>query len=99
MEASAILTDPAHVRAFISEAVRSAITAELPGAVRRATAKPYLTKADLMDLTGWSSRQVEYKKAQRELTFVRRGRTVLFPADAVHAYLDEATVPARVTTS
>lgn len=83
------------LQAAISEAVRAAVATAIPEAVRAATTKPFLTKAELMDLTGWSARQVEYKKSRRELPFVRRGRTVLFPTDEVHAYLREGYVPAR----
>ena len=83
------------LQAVIAEAVEAAVTAAVAAAVERATRKPYLTKPELMALTGWSSRQVEYKKSQRELPYVRRGRLVLFPTDEVHAYLREGYVPAR----
>ena len=79
----------------VSAAVEAALVRALPEAVRRATTKPYLTKAELVQLTGWSSRQVEYKKAQREIPFVKRGRLVLFPTDEIFAYLEEGRVPAR----
>ena len=82
------------LQADIADAVASAIETRLPDIVRRATQKPYLTKRELMDLTGWSARQVEYKKSKRELPFVRRGRTVLFPTEEVYAYLKEGYVPA-----
>jgi len=95
METPFVLTSEAQLKAALAAVVRDAIGEMVPEMIRRATAKPYLTKAELMQLTGWSSRQVEYKKEKRELPFVRRGRTVLFPSEAVQAYLDEATVPAR----
>lgn len=82
----------------VSKAVDDALRRALPEAIRRATTKPYLTKADLMDLTGWSSRQVEYKKSQRALPFIKRGRLVLFPTKEVYAYLDEGLItPLRVS--
>lgn len=79
----------------VHEAVREAV----PAAVRAATRKPYLTKAELMELTGWSSRTVEYRKANRAIPFVRHGRTVLFPTDEVEAYLREGYVPAKTPRS
>lgn len=78
----------------VTKAVEDAISRALPEAIQRATAKPYLTKRDLMDLTGWSSRQIEYKKSQRALPFIKRGRLVLFPTQEVYAYLEEGRVPA-----
>ena len=95
METPFVLTSEAQLKAALAAVVRDAIGEMVPEMIRRATAKPYLTKAELMDLTGWSSRQVEYKKERRELPFTRRGRTVLFPSGAVQAYLDEGTVPVR----
>ena len=85
------------LRALISEELARTLHDVLPEAVRRATAKPYLTKAELMQLTGWSSRQVEYKKSKREIPFVRRGRLVLFPTEEVYSYLEKGRVPARTT--
>lgn len=55
----------------------------------------HLTKAKLREITGWSSRTVEYKKAQGEIPYIRRGRLVLFPTDEIMAYLREGYVPAR----
>ena len=81
----------------MSEAVEAALTRALPEAVRRALAKPYLTKPELMELTGWSSRRVEYVKSKREIPFVKRGRTVLFPTEEVYAFLEMGRVPARTT--
>lgn len=78
---------------MIQDAVEQALKKHLPKAVRRAMMKQYLTKKELMDLTGWSSRQVEYKKSKREIPYVRRGRLVLFPTEEVYEFLEEGRVP------
>ncbi len=88
------ITSRNELDAAVSEAVEAALTRALPEAIRRATTKPYLTKSELMQLTGWSARQVEYKKSRREIPFIRRGRLVLFPTEDVFAYLEEGRVPA-----
>ncbi len=90
-----ILCTGTELRALISEEVTRTLHDVLPEAVRRATAKPYLTKSELMELTGWSSRQVEYKKSQRAIPFIRRGRLVLFPTQEIFAFLEEGRVPVR----
>ena len=89
-----IVTSKKDLNATIQDALDTALKERLPDVIRRATTKEYLTKAELMELTGWSSRQVEYKKSKREIPFVRRGRLVLFPTEEVYAYLDEGYVPA-----
>lgn len=90
----ALLT-AAQVERLAAAAAVDALRRTLPAAIKQATTKPYLTKAELMELTGWSSRQVEYKKSKRELSYVKRGRLVLFPSDEVFAYLEAGRVPAR----
>ena len=77
----------------VTEAVKTALILTLPSALERATTKPYLTKKELMELTGWSSRQIEYKKSSRAFPFIKRGRLILFPTKDVYEYLDEAIVP------
>ena len=79
----------------IQSALQVALKEHLPAVVRQATMKSHLTKPELMELTGWSSRQVEYKKSQRELPYIRRGRLILFPTQDVFAYLDQGYVPAK----
>lgn len=90
-----VVTSPEDLKSMVEEAVASALLRALPTAVERATSKPYLTKKELMKLTGWSSRQVEYKKSNRQIPFIRRGRLVLFPTKEVHAYLEEGRVPTK----
>ena len=90
-----IVTTPEDLEAAISTAVERHMTRILPETIRRATLEPLLTKPKLMELTGWSSRQVEYKKSKREIPFIRRGRLVLFPTEEVLAYLEEGSVPAK----
>jgi len=96
---SVIVTDESELAEIVQDAVQAALKRVLPSAIAQATEKPYLTKSELMRLTGWSARQVEYKKSKREIPFVRRGRLVLFPTQDVFAYLEEGRVPAKGETT
>ena len=78
----------------IRPAVQEVLAEVLPEQVRRALAPPYYTKADLMKLLSVSARKVEYMKERREIDFCKVGRLVVFPREAVHAYLDAGLVPA-----
>ena len=89
------VTSQAALEAAMSAAIKRHLADVLPDLVRRATEEPYLTKARLKSLTGWSDRTIEYKKSKREIPFVRRGRTILFPTEAVFRYLDDGNVPRR----
>ncbi|MEM7299369.1 MAG: hypothetical protein AAF391_14020 [Bacteroidota bacterium] len=90
-----IVTSQETINDAIRVALDAALKEHLTEAVRRATQKAFLTKPELMELTGWSSRQVEYKKTKREIPYIRRGRLILFPTEGVYAYLDKGFVPAR----
>lgn len=90
----AVLTE-ASLRDLVSEGVQEALSEALPTALRQATEKKYLTKRELMDLTGWSARTVEYKKTKRQIPFIRQGRTILFPTEEVYAWLEEGRVEAK----
>lgn len=83
--------DHKQLATMVEDAVGSALKGALPEILRRANTKPYLTKSELMELTGWSSRTVEYRK-KSGLPFVRQGRLVLFPTDAVYDWLEEGRV-------
>ena len=80
---------------LVRNTVVEAIKQELPATIARATAKPLLTKKELMALTGWSSRTVEYRKASAKIPYIRRGRTVLFKTDDVYQYFEDGYVQAK----
>ena len=93
-----IVTSQKAIEHIISQAITKALKECLPEALQRATAKSYLTKVELMELTGWSSRQVEYKKSKQEIPYIRRGRLILFPTKEIYDYLESGRVPVRKPT-
>ena len=89
------ITTPAVLKELVTASVVAAVREALPPAIRQANLSPYLTKKQLMDLTGWSSRTVEYKKAEGKIPYIRQGRLVVFPTDEILAWLEEGRVPAN----
>ncbi|RMF55909.1 MAG: DNA-binding protein [Bacteroidetes bacterium] len=85
----------ADLEAAIEAAVRRAIEEALPEAVRRATEPEYMTGAEVMALTGWSERKLAYLRQRREVPFIKRGRSVLYPREGIREYLEEGRVRAR----
>lgn len=83
------------LRDLVCEGVEEALAEALPAAIREAMAKPYLTKQEVMQLTGWSARTVEYRKSNGEIPFIKRKRTVLFPREELMEYLEEGRVHAK----
>jgi len=89
------ITTPAALRELVTRSVVTALAEALPPMLRQANQPPYLTKKELMKLTGWSSRTVEYKKAEGKISYVRQGRLCLFPTDQFLEWLQEGFVPAN----
>lgn len=86
---------PEELADVIGDAVRAAVAEAVPPAVRAATRKPYLTTAELSEMTGWSPRTIYSKRQRREIPSVRQGRTILYPTDEVEAHLREGYVSAK----
>ena len=87
-----ILISKEDLKTIIDEAVLEAIRIAVPKAIEQAMRPRYMRKTELMALTGWSSRQVEYRKDQRTIPFIRRDRTILFPTDEIYEFLESGRV-------
>ena len=79
----------------IGPAVRQAVEDALPEVARRAALPQYLTKVELSELTGWSTRKIDYMRSEHTLPYIRRGRTVLFRTADIEEMLMEGYVPAK----
>lgn len=81
----------AAILSSVSEAVRPAVAEALadalPEVIRRAKLPLYLTRRQVIALTGWSDRHLSYLQAGRRIPFLKRGRTVLFRAADVERYM------------
>ena len=74
---------------IIKQAVDNAIAEVVPELVRRATAKEYLTKEELMKLTGWSNRTVQNLRDTRQIPFSQHGKKILYPYEGIMKFLKE----------
>ncbi len=85
---SAIITTPEDVQRYVREAVTEAVRSELPALVREATSKPMLSKDEVLALTGWKSRKLQYLRDRREIAFVQTGKSIVYPRADLLAYLE-----------
>lgn len=72
----------------IREAVRLEIMDSLPELIHEATAKPWLTKEELMDLTSWSSRTIQNLRDTRQIPFSQHGHKILYPRKGIMEFLE-----------
>lgn len=73
----------------IQQAVSEAVNKALPELIRKATAKEFLTKEELMELTGWSSRTIQNLRDTRQIPFSQHGRKILYPYTGMMEFLKE----------
>lgn len=90
-----IVTSRDELAQIVAEEVEEAINRRLPPAIRSATRPRYYTNKKVQELTGWSARSLAYKRAERQIPFIKRGRKILYPADELHEWIEQGYVPAR----
>lgn len=71
----------------VSEAVKELFNQELPSIIRKATRKDWLNTNELMELTGWSRRTIQYLRDERRIPFSQEGRRILYPTEGIEEYL------------
>lgn len=64
------------------------IESSLPELVKEATAKPWLTKEELIELTGWSSRTIQHMRDSRQIPYSKHGRKILYPRKGILEFLE-----------
>ena len=95
MAVSHILTNVVELRRELFEILRSVLQQLIPPLIEAALRKPYLTREEVKDLTGWSDRQLQHLRDSRRIPFSQYGRTVLYPTKEFYAFLDAHRVVPR----
>jgi len=80
------------LQSTITKAVQDAISDLVPALVRKATAKEFLTKEELQELTGWSSRSIQNLRDTRAIPFSQHGRKILYPYTGIMQFLKENNI-------
>jgi hypothetical protein len=83
-----IVTQKNDLKKLIAEAIRDEIATSLPELVKEATKKPYITKEELMDLTGWSSRTIQHLRDTNQIPYSKHGRKILYPRKGILEFLE-----------
>lgn len=92
---AAIITSPEDVQRYVREAVLEAVRLELPGLIQEATRKPYLTREEVKQITGWSDRTLQHLRDSRQIPFAQHGRKITYPSRGLYEFLDARNVIPR----
>ncbi|MBO6574302.1 MAG: helix-turn-helix domain-containing protein [Rhodothermales bacterium] len=79
---------------LVSKAVEAVLKSQMPRLAERINSPEYFTQEAVCALTGWSRRQLHYRRKKGFIPYCKRGRTVLFRAEQVYAWIEEGYVPA-----
>jgi len=88
MNNSVIVTTETQLEKIFSKLFEKKINETLPELVKEATAKPWLTKEELMDLTGWSSRTIQHLRDSNQIPYSQHGRKILYPRKGILEFLE-----------
>ena len=72
------------IRKIFNESVIPTISS----AVAKANAKEWLTKDDLMEMTGWSSRSIQNLRDTKQIPYAKHGRKILYPRKGIVEFLE-----------
>ncbi len=56
----------------------------------------YLTKAELIELTGWSDKTIQNLRDHKQIPFTKHGRKILYPARGIYDFLKLNTVEVSI---
>ena len=81
------ITSKEELQSIVSKAIQDTVSELIPVLVRKATAKEFLTKEELMELTGWSSRTIQNLRDTRQIPYSQHGRKILYPYDGIIEFM------------
>jgi hypothetical protein len=90
-----VIQEASTLRTLIREELEKILDQRIPQLAARLNQKEYLTQQDVVELTGWSKRQLAYQRKEGSLPFHKRGRTIWYATKDVYAWIEEGLVPAR----
>ena len=88
MNETVIVTTEKQLEEIFSKLFDKKVNESLPLLVKEATAKPWLTKEELMELTGWSSRSLQSLRDTNQIPYSKHGRKILYPRKGILEFLE-----------
>ena len=92
MSTSVIVTEQEKIDHAVAKAVRQAMLETLPEAVREATAPEWLSREEVVERYGITSRQLTYMRSKRSIEYTQHGRRILYRRASLEEWIDEGRV-------
>lgn len=88
MDETVIVASTTQLEKIFSKLFEKEIKETLPELIKEATAKPWLTKDELMELTGWSSRTIQHMRDSNQISYSKHGRKILYSRKKILGFLE-----------
>lgn len=90
-----VITTEEELKDLIKKATSEVLEEVLPGVIRKASMKEWLTTDDVMEYLRCSRRHVQHLRDTNQISFTQNGRTIRYHIDDVLEYLNRGKVPKR----
>ena len=90
-----IVTNSDQIQELLSKVVADVIRHHIQGMIKESTSKQYLTKEELMQLTGWSSRTLQNLRDTNQISYIQHGYKILYPRSEIMQFLDDHKISPR----
>lgn len=84
---NAFIPTKEEMEATVKRAVVELFEKELPSIIRKANRKDWINTNELMELTGWSRRTIQYLRDEKRIPFSQEGKRILYPTNGIEEYL------------
>lgn len=90
-----VILPESKVKELFKSELEAVLKDRIPAIIRQANRKPYLTTAELEELTGMSSPTQKYHRDSGNLPYSQEGRRILYRTEDVEKFLSERRVQAK----
>lgn len=81
---------------IIQTAVEKAIHKSINSLEDKLIKHSYLTKAEVIELTGWSDKTIQNLRDHKQIPYTKHGRKILYPAKGIYDFLKLNTVEVSI---
>lgn len=80
---------------YFDKIVRQILKEEIPKLLKDLGKKEWLTKGELMKLTGWSGRTIQHMRDSEQIPYSQHGRKILYPREGIYKFLESHYIKPR----
>lgn len=77
---------------YFDKHVRQILRDEIPKLIKGLGKKEWLTKEELIKLTGWSGRTIQHMRDTKQIPYSQHGRKILYPREGIMEFLKSHSI-------